>query len=536
MGVEENPLRDGPRGGGTTKTSARVWAAPASTSLVPYGGAVIVVGACTAVAALMYGRFELSDLAMVYLLGSVVSAVAFGRGPAIATAVLSVPAFNFGFVPPRFTFHVAETQHLVTFAVMLTVAVVTGTLTARLREQLDQARIRERRTAALYRLSLELVSRSMPTEVLAVAVDRIGEALGARVAVFGPDPSPSATVIAGDVELARAPDEIAAVRRAFETGQISGLEHMTASRVLLHVPLAAGFHRYGVLSAQPVAGTWSPERFQLLRMLASQTALALERSRLAEEAHAARAQADTERSRSALLSSVSHDLRTPLAAITGAATSLRDGSGQLEDSTRRELADMIADEAQRLNRLIGSILDMTRLESGTLRVKKEWHSVEEIIGAALVRLEASLGARPVQLALPPDVPLVSLDDVLFEQVVWNLVENAHKYSPAALPIEVRAGIDGAVLRLEVADRGPGLPHGEETRVFEKFYRGPGAAGLQGAGLGLAICHSIVAGHGGDISARNRPGGGAVFTVRLPLEGEPPAVEGESAAATTAGVP
>ena len=515
--------------------TARAWPEPPRSELVRYGGAVSIVGACTGAATLMYGRFELSDLTMVYLLGSVLTGVAFGRGPAAAAAVLSVAAFNFGFVPPRFTFQVAEAQYLVTFAVMLTVAVLTGTLTARLREQLDEARVRERRTAALHRLSHELVSRSTPAEVLEAAVERIGEILGARVAVVRPETAGDAAVLAGDPALVRAVGEQAATRRAFDTGQIAGLEHLVGHGVL-HLPLEVGTQRFGVICAQPAAGAWSPARFQLLRVLASQTALALERCRLTEEAQAARAQADMERSRNALLSSVSHDLRTPLAAITGAATSMRDGSAQLDDSTRRELADTIAEEAQRLNRLIGNILDITRLESGMLRVRKEWHSLEELVGAALVRLEVSLGSRTVQLSLPPSLPFVPLDDVLFEQALSNLIENAHKYSPAELPIEIRARVEGEFLGLEVADRGPGLPVSAAARLFEKFYRGSNIAGAPGAGLGLAICRGIVEAHGGTVSAANRRGGGAVFTVRIPIEGTPPNVECEDSVSSLAGAP
>jgi two-component system sensor histidine kinase KdpD len=219
-------------------------------------------------------------------------------------------------------------------------------------------------------------------------------------------------------------------------------------------------------------------------------------------------------------------LRTPLAAITGAASSLRDDGGALSEATRHELAATISEEAQRLNRLIGNLLDMTRLESGTLRVRKEWHSLEEVVGAALVRLDASLGDRPIRLELPDGLPLVPLDDVLFEQVIGNLIENADKYAPTGLPIDVRAAIDGAWLQLVIADRGPGLCPGEERRVFEKFYRGPGSTGRHGAGLGLAICQGIVAAHGGTIAVTNRDGGGAVFTVWLPLAGEPPVLERE----------
>lgn len=482
---------------------------------------------CTLVAIPMHWHFDLSNLTMVYLLGVVIVAVAFGREPAIVASILGVAAFDFGFVPPPFTLQVDDAQYLVTFAVMLAVAMVTGTLTARLREQLGEAQRRERRTAALYAFHRELASRSTPTDLLAMAVDRIAAVLAVRVVVLRPDAAAGLGVAAGDAGLVGEAPERAAAWRAFENRQIAGVERGIPEAHVIHVPLEAGVEIHGVISALPTAGGWDPERLQLLRMLASQTALALERCRLAEEAHAARAQAETERARSALLSSVSHDLRTPLAAITGAATSLEDEANRLTEPTRRELAGTIADEAQRLNRLIGNILEMTRLESGALVVHRDWHSLEEVVGAALVRLEASLGDRPVHLALSSDLPLVSLDDVLLEQVVWNLVENAHKYSPPGRPIEIIARIENDSLRLAVADRGPGLGPGEEHRVFEKFYRGPDTSAQPGSGLGLAICQAIVAAHGGTIAGANRPGGGSVFTVQLPLAGEPPTVEDEA---------
>ncbi len=495
-----------------------------------YAGTSLVVAACTAIATLMQRHFDLSNLTMVYLVGVVVSAIAFGRGPAIAAAVLSVAVFDFAFVPPAFTFEVADTQYLVTFAVMLLVAVVIGTLTAWLREQLEGARLRELRTAALYRLSHDLAVQSTAGDVLRAAVARIAEVMDARVAILLPDEAGRLEALVGDLGLPGAGAERAAAQWAYDNGEMAGSgTPVFPDAQGVHLGLRAPAKTLGVLSVRSLdrRGLHDPDWLQMLRALASQTTLALERCRLAEEAQAACMQAEAERTRSALLSSLSHDLRTPLAAITGAASSLRDDAGSLSAGTRRELADTISEEVQRLNRLIGNLLEMTRLESGAIRVRKEWHSLEEVVGAALARLEASLGDRPVHLALPADPPLIPLDDVLFEQVVWNLVENAHKYSPAGRPIDITAAIDGREIRLEVADRGPGLRPGEERQVFEKFYRGTTGSGQPGFGLGLTICRGIVAAHGGTIQAAGRPGGGATFTVRLSLEGEPPAVEVEA---------
>jgi two-component system sensor histidine kinase KdpD len=227
--------------------------------------------------------------------------------------------------------------------------------------------------------------------------------------------------------------------------------------------------------------------------------------------------------RSTLLSSVSHDLRTPLSVITGAASSLLADGTPLPQAVRRELIETIGEEAQRLNRLVGNLLDMTRLESGAMPVRKEWHSLEEVIGAALGRLEPRLAGREVGVRLPPALPLVHIDDVLVEQVLFNLVENAVKYTPPGSPVAVSAALEGGVLRIEIADRGPGLARGQEESVFEKFYRGRREGDPSGVGLGLSICRSIVEVHGGRISAANREGGGSVFRLTLSQEGEPPPV-------------
>lgn len=473
---------------------------------------------------------------MLYLLGVVIAAMALGRGPAIAAALASVAAFDFLFVPPRFTFRVSEARYLVTFAVMLVVAVITGTLTARLRDQRERALVRERRIASLQRLSQDLALRGASAEVLEAAANRVEALLGIKVAALLPDGRGPGIVAAGDPGVLENEAERAAAEAALRHGRPVGFPPGSSPTVRgLHIPLIAGTRANAVLS---LSGSnpevfLDPERMEMIRAYSSLTALALERCRLAEDARHAQGQIEAERARSALLSSVSHDLRTPLAAITGAASALRDGGVTIEEETRRELAETISEEAARLNRLIANLLDMTRLESGTLRVTKEWHSLEEVVGAALTQLERELADREVRVSIPEDLPLIPMDAVLFEQVVRNLVENAHKHAPGREPIEIRAAIEGAELRLDVADRGEGFAAGEEHRAFEKFYRGPRAASRAGAGLGLAIAWGIVRAHGGTIAAANRSGGGAQVTVRLPLEGTPPTIDGEAVPDSTA---
>jgi len=272
---------------------------------------------------------------------------------------------------------------------------------------------------------------------------------------------------------------------------------------------------------------FDPEQVRLLEAFASQIALAVERTNLAAEAQAAELEAEAERMRSSLLSSVSHDLRTPLAALTGASsTLLRAGEG-LPGIARTELLASIHEEAQRLDRFVGNLLDMTRLEAGAIKARKEWQPVDVVIGAALARLDDRLVGREVRTQVPESLPLVPLDTALVEQALINLLENVLNHTPVGSPIEVVARAEHGGVVIEVADRGAGLPAGEEDRVFDKFYRGPGAGSEGGAGLGLAICRAITAVHGGSVRAANRPGGGAIFSLWLPIEGEPPSVEAEA---------
>jgi two-component system sensor histidine kinase KdpD len=268
-----------------------------------------------------------------------------------------------------------------------------------------------------------------------------------------------------------------------------------------------------------------PDQLHLLESLANQVALALERTRLSDEAEQAHVRAETERMRNAILSSVSHDLRTPLASITGAASSLVEGQGELSAVDRQDLARSIYLEADRLDRLLKNLLDMMRLEAGTVQLSKHWHPLDEIVGAALGRLEGRLRDHSVNTSLPADLPLVLADGVLLEQVVINLVENAVKYAPPGSPIDLSASASDRGMIVEVADRGPGIAVGEESRIFDKFYRGKFAR-EGGVGLGLTICRGIVEAHGGRIWAGNRPGGGAIIRFTIPLPDQQPAVDGE----------
>jgi two-component system sensor histidine kinase KdpD len=489
-----------------------------------YAEAVGAVAACTGVASLMFPHFGLSNLIMVYLLGVVAVAARNGRGPTILASVLSVATFDFFFVPPYFSFAVSDTQYLVTFAVMLVVALVISGLTVRIRAQADAARHRERRTAALYAMSRELASTRGVDDLLAIAIRHIVDVFPAEISVLLPDatgrlaarPVPAAT-------LATDTTEQAVAQWVFEHRELAGRGTATLpGAAALHVPLLGSRGAVGVLGVKPADAHAfdSPEQLHLLETFANQTALAIERGALAEEAQASQVRMETERLRNSLLSSVSHDLRTPLATITGAATTILESGARLDQRTQQELLESIRDEADRLNRLVQNLLEMTRLESGAIQLHKDWHPIEEVVGAALGRLAKSLGSRRVTVNIPPDLPLVKIDDVLIEQVFVNLLDNAAKYTPPDSAIRIIVTATDQSVTAEVADHGPGLPKGQEALVFEKFYRAA-PEGRRGAGLGLAICRGVVLAHGGRIWAHNLPEGGVAFLFTLPLTDAPP---------------
>lgn len=299
-----------------------------------------------------------------------------------------------------------------------------------------------------------------------------------------------------------------------------------------YVPLIASRGIVGAVGVRWRTGreTIEPRELRFLEAFAQQAASAIERAELVDEAHDALRKVETERIRNTLLSSISHDLRTPLTAVSGAVSTLIENEGAVDPKNQQELLQTIQEEASRLNGMIRNVLDLTRLESGAITVRKEWQPLEEIIGVVLNRLGERLAGRPIEVRLPPDLPLIPFDALLIEQVLTNLIENVVKYAPPGSPVELSAAPGPGFVTLEVADRGSGITPGDEERIFEKFVRGHATGG--GVGLGLAICRSIIAAHGGRIWAENRVGGGAVIRLTLPVEGQAPDLEhGDEAGAS-----
>jgi K+-sensing histidine kinase KdpD len=681
-----------------------------------YAQGTAIVGVCTILAWDMAPYFTLTNLLMVYLMGTVGVATHLGRGPSIMAAVLSVLVFDFLFIPPRFRFGISDAEHLFVLAVIVAVAVIISSRSARLREQTVAVRQYERQAAeaseaaravqivqlqrlaaaalavsstlsvdetlkvltekarqiidchlaisglttdqdwghaihavslsdkyaawrdfpqrpdgsGIYRLvgeanrpmrltqaeleshpawrgfskaagahpplrgwlavpligadgrnigviqlsdkdagefteadesilvqlaqmgavAIEKIRLYEDTEwrrwaaeqlyamshdvaaaldvpsLLHIALRHVGEVFGTPVVALFPGPDGELAPRWRYPETAGPePAELTVSRWAYEHGQVAGLgTRVFSAERTLHLPLIGARETIGVLYLAPrnAGGFQRPGQLLLLETFANQIALALERATLVERAREAHLRMETERLRSSLLSSISHDLRTPLATITGAASSLLWRNEELQPETQREMTESIYEEAEHLARLVDNLLNMTRLESG-IQARQASQPLEDVVGAALARLERRLHGRPLTTSLPHDLPLVLIDDVLIEQVLINLLDNAIKYTRSESPLEVSAFLTDGMVTVQVADRGPGLDPGEEQRVFEKFHRGS-ASHARGAGLGLAICRGIIEAHGGRIWAENRPGGGAVFRFTLLIEPAPTGVE------------
>ncbi|GAB6139771.1 DUF4118 domain-containing protein [Methylosoma difficile] len=497
-------------------------------NLVNSGWALLMTFCTSLVAWLMAGRFELANLVMVYLLGVVVAAAKFGREASILTSVLSVVAFDFFFVDPVHTFAVADAQYLVTFAIMLLVALTISHLTTNMRSQAKVAAHRERRARVLYALSEELATSRTVSDTAKIAVKHIKAEFGGTTVILLPLDDGNGGRIAYPLEAPLSASltgcDLSVAQWVFDHGQIAGQGTDTLPGTdAVFFPMT-GFHGVlGVLALQAanLRRVFLPEQRRLLDTFINQIAQTIERVRLMEDAQLAQVKIESESLRNSLLSAISHDLRTPLASIVGAASSLTEESGRLSAADRHELSQTIYDEALRMSSLANNILDMARLDAGHVPLNRQWLPVDEVIGSALTRLNKVLQGRPVAVHLPKAQALVRLDAVLIEQVLVNLLENACKYTPPLSPIEIDGVLTPHTLKISVADRGPGVPLAEQERLFDKFYQLKREGTQSGVGLGLSISKAIVQAHGGIVGVKDRDGGGAEFFFILPVEDMPP---------------
>ena len=461
-----------------------------------------------------------TNLVMLYLVAVIVAAVWLGRMPAILASLLSQIAFDIIFVPPYYALVVDDAEYVLTFAGLLAVGLVVSTLTARSREQEIAARRRERQTAALYELSQKLASVIDVQAIGQTAVNHMQEKMGNPAALFLPADAENQLMLqAKTVEFQLEKDSLAVAAWVLRHKQVAGRHTKTLSSVGgTYLPLISSGQGVGVLAVEfpqsetPLTG----EQNRLLLSYASQVALALERARLAEQARQAYLLSETEKLQTALLNAISHDLRTPLAAITGVLSSLHDDDALLSQEARHELVVTAWEEARRLNRLVGNLLDMTRLESGALKVVCQPSDVEDLVGVTLAQMPNRLCRRAVQVEVPAGLPLIEIDFTLMVQVLVNLLDNALKYSPADTLITIQASQVGDELVLAVQDQGPGLPEAELEHIFDRFVR-INTEGVSGTGLGLSIAKGIVEAHNGRIWAENRAGGGASFSLTLPIQ-------------------
>jgi two-component system, OmpR family, sensor histidine kinase KdpD len=494
-----------------------------------YLWAVCACIAVTAVSMPLAAHFDRSNIVAIFILVVVLVGVRLGRGPAALSAVLNVAAFDFFFVPPRFSFAVSDVQYLLTFFIMLAVGLIAGQLTAGLRFQARVASHREERAGSLYEIARDLSGAVQIDQVIKISRQSIERMFRATVVILLPDqngqivmPTPGASLISADKPL---DIEIGIAQWAFDRGQPAGFSTDTLpGSEILYIPLRAPTRARGVLAVKANNRRLLriPEQRQLLDTFAALIAIALERVHYVGVAQDALITMESERLRNSLLAALSHDLRTPLTVLVGLAESLCLTKPELS-APQLETAEAITEEAHRMSALVSNLLDMARIESGGVKLNLEWQSLEEVVGTALDATRGILKQHRVEVRLPPGLPLVRFDALLIERVLVNLLENAAKYTAPGSTVAVSAEVVADQLRVSVADNGPGLPIGREDAVFEKFTRGHRESATPGVGLGLAICRAIIESHGGKILGLNRPGGGASFNFTLPL-GHPPSPE------------
>ena len=485
-----------------------------------------VTAAGTLSAELLKPYFGGETVPLIFMMGVLGEAYLFGLGPSILAAVASMLCYNFFFIPPIYSFTIADPINVAALFFFLFTALIVSNLTARVRSQAELAGNRAAITSALYGFSSNLASQAKLEDLLSTSVSQIAASLGADVVLMLPD-------TCGRLQIASSfpPGDVVekadwgAAQWSFEHGRSAGRGSDTLPGALrVFLPLRTSRGVIGVVGLE--AGRradiiLTPDERRLLDALMDQAAVAIERVRLAKEMDDARVAAEAERLRGALLTSLSHDLKTPLASILGAANSLREYGERFDATARDEMIGTIEEEAGRMARFVGNLLDMTKLESGAVELKRQPTDLSDVIGTALRRTEGLLAGFEVSLDVEPNLPLLELDDMLIEQVLVNLLDNAAKYAPPSSTITIMARKMGGVVRLQIMDEGVGIPEDQLSLIFEKFHRVKSRDHQRaGTGLGLAICRGFVEAMGGAITAANRiDRSGAVFTIELPVPAE-----------------
>ena len=493
-----------------------------------YAGAAIAIGCVTfslLAAHSVWPWISYQAVGLIELLAVLLVAVYLGRGPALLAALLSAISWNFLFIQPRFTFAISALEDIILFLFYFIIALFAGTLTARLRTRERQAQYNADRTTALYTLAHETATAANMDDVLRAAVEQIGQVFAADVAILLTEQEKLSHTVHPASTLAVNDQEFGVASWVFDNNKPAGRFTATLPQAAAQFrPLSTPSRRVGVVGIRPQqTGRLTFDQEVLLETFTSQVALVIERELLDEAAQESVVLRESERLYTTLLNSISHELRTPLATVTGAASSLLDENTVLTDQSRSELIGEIQSAADRLNRLVENLLDMSRLDAGRLQLKLEWCDIGDVIGVALRTLRNVLGKRPVQVTVAPDTPLIMLDFVLMEQVLVNLLDNVGAYTPADSSLEIVVMVEKNWVRIDLADHGPGVPTDALARIFDKFYRVPGTL-AGGTGLGLSICRGLVEAHGGTLTAHNRDGGGMVFSIRLPSSAAPPPVQ------------
>lgn len=489
------------------------------SSVNRYMWSLLLVGLATGFGFLIGGRLEPTNLVMVYLLAVVVTAIYLGRGPAILASLLGVAAFDFLFIEPYFTFAVSDTQYIITFIALFLVGIVISQLAVRASEQAEAARQREAETAELYDLSRDLASSADIESILSQLKKHLQQTFERTIAVLLPNEDRLEIRISSD-DLKLSDEEVAVADWVYRHAEPAGRHTNTLPAAQLrYLPLKTARGVVGVLGIGKLNTSdldLTPAKRRLMESFANQGAQAIERALLEEQTQKISLMQSAEKLQNALLNSISHDLRTPLVSITGALTALDENYVGLDETSRNTLIENARGEADRLNRLVGNLLNMTRIESGAIKLNVEPSDVQDLIGTAIEQLGWRISKHQIKTNIPVDFPLVQMDFTLMVQVIVNLMENAVKYSPENSLIEISASVLDSKAHLKISDRGVGIPSEDLTRIFDKFHRVQRPENVSGTGLGLSISKGIVEAHGGTIRAMNRESNGTVIEIELPL--------------------